>query len=528
MSRSTLSQIISGFFLLLLLGAAVFYRNEPTPAPTLGAFGVSGGQTYYLNASIGTTDSTIHLSSFKEPVSNIPYTMAYLNTDVGYFTIDPQTSRSEFGSFTGITQNANGSADVTGVQRGLSRTPGTTGCVASSTLAQSHAGRSVFILSNSPCFYEEYATLRNTATVTAPWIFTSTGLPKVYTTVTDAMVSVATGTLATVSYVNSVAIAGASNASMIVKGIVELATQSEAASSTAIGSTGAATVLPASMATDTPNTATRASRVLMSDMTGYLKQGWLDLTQAFTFSGVVTMNATTTMVSGVTYTNQYVDYVASSTIAVTVPVPIFVATSTNAIWASNTSIASTTDFLGFVYKSTQNNATSAVQISGVVSGFTGLTKGLPYYVQDTAGTIGTTMGTAELYVGTAVSATQLLLDRKDGNMQFLGSQTCSVGNGACTIGPVQFARFAIVFSQASGAQLCGGPSNNSNNFTMFVAKKGGTTASFQVAPGCGSGNASSGNIVSSAVFNANGSVTVTNTPAAGTLSTLNQTAYFYR
>lgn len=139
---------------------------------TLGAFNSSGGGTYRLKASVGLTDTTINLASFKEPVSNTPYTMSYLNTSIGYGTIEPQIpGRSEFISFTGITQNSDGSAQLTGVSRGLSRSVGNTGCIASTTLAVRHSGQSAFILSDSPCFFSEYAVKRNDESITGSWSF---------------------------------------------------------------------------------------------------------------------------------------------------------------------------------------------------------------------------------------------------------------------------------------------------------------------------------------------------------------------
>lgn len=150
----------------------VVVSPSPTPSPTLtlGAFNPTGGGTYRMASSIGSTNTSINLSSFKEPVSNIPYTMAYLNSSVGYGTLDPQQpTRSEFVSFTGVTQNSDGTAVLTGVTRGLSRTTGVTGCVASSTLASPHAGQSIFILSNSPCFYAEYAIKKNDEVITGSW-----------------------------------------------------------------------------------------------------------------------------------------------------------------------------------------------------------------------------------------------------------------------------------------------------------------------------------------------------------------------
>ncbi|HEY9826348.1 MAG TPA: hypothetical protein V6D19_12945 [Stenomitos sp.] len=143
-------------------------------SPAYAEFNITGGGTYKLNSSIGISNTTINLSSFKEPVSLTPYTMAYLNTDIAYGTLDPQNeSRSEFISFTGITQNSNGTAVLTGVTRGLTRTPtpGATGCTASSTLRQAHTGQSAFILSDNPCLFTQYSVKQNDETVTGSWTF---------------------------------------------------------------------------------------------------------------------------------------------------------------------------------------------------------------------------------------------------------------------------------------------------------------------------------------------------------------------
>jgi hypothetical protein len=293
-------------YLAALLAGIVSLLAFQHVTPSFGAFSPTGGGTYRIASSIGTANSSIRLSSFKEPVSNLPYTMSYLGSDIGYGTLDPQTTRSEFVSFTGVTQNSDGSATLTGVTRGLTRTPAGSACTASTTLAQAHPGQSTFILSNSPCFYAEYLTLRTNATSSAILMFSSTTPPRF-----DSVAAQASGTyiattseLVTWAGLAAVANAGTVNATQIVKGIVELATQTEAASSTALGGTGASLALTTSLATDTPNTATRASRVLMSDMLGYLKQGWLNLTEAFTFSGGIlstassTFTATTSIAAG--------------------------------------------------------------------------------------------------------------------------------------------------------------------------------------------------------------------------------------
>ena len=262
---------------------------------TFGNFNPGAGGTYRLKSSIGTTNTSILLSSFKEPVSDLPITMTSLNSDIGYGTIDPQSSsRKEFVSFTGVTQNSDGSATLTGVTRGLSFFSPFT---ASSTLRQSHPGQSIFILSDSPQVFEEYAPRRDTARITGDWTVNgqqtySSTTPPAYD-FNPNFSSFATTTFASLGYVNDTATSGAPDASETVKGLVELSTQSEAASSTSAGGTSARLALPASIATSTPDLSTGSSQnnyVVVSDNDGKLKQEWLDLSENFTFTGTTTHN----------------------------------------------------------------------------------------------------------------------------------------------------------------------------------------------------------------------------------------------
>ena len=128
----------------------------------MGNFNFTGGQTFLLASSLGSTDNTILLESFAEPVTGTKYTMSYLDTDIVYATIAPKTASTEFISFTGITQNNDGTALLTGVTRGLSRSyPYTT----STSYKLPHSGQTQLILSNSPQFYEEFVTKRNAETI---------------------------------------------------------------------------------------------------------------------------------------------------------------------------------------------------------------------------------------------------------------------------------------------------------------------------------------------------------------------------
>lgn len=121
-------------------------------------------------------------------------------------------------------------------------------------------------------------------------------------------ISADTTAIPDVNYVNSVAIAGASNGSETTKGIIQLATALQSASSTSLGSTGAALVQASIYATDTPqrgcavgytSTAGAGCSVIAS-LSGKIKQAWIDLTEAFTFTGAVTIPASDTTTHAVT------------------------------------------------------------------------------------------------------------------------------------------------------------------------------------------------------------------------------------
>lgn len=256
----------------------------------------------------------------------------------------------------------------------------------------------------------------------------------------------------------------------------------------------------------------------------------VDQAGTYTWTGVHNFNSTTTVnatatFNGITYVGQFADYRASTTIdGVTSPKAVFVSTSTNALWMSVGNIATNTDFLGFTRQSLTNGATGSVQISGIVSGFTGLTAGQPYYVQNTAGTIGTSMGTAELYVGTAISATHLLLDRKDATWQYLGSNTCSVGNGNCDIPIPLFARFAIIQAQVVGSS---GGFSRTAYFQLTVSKKGATSMFAAASPGTDNAHNPYGTFSSTATWGTQ-NINVSNSNDSSSPSSVAQTAYFYR
>jgi hypothetical protein len=264
----------------------------------VGGFNPTGAGTYTLQSSVSSSQNTITLTSFTEPSSHTPYTMSYLNTDIVYGTLAPSTNNNEFVSFTGITQNTNGTATLTGVVRGLSRTPGTGGCVASSTLAHAFAGQSQFILSNSPCFYSEYAVKRNNETIGGAWVYPSTTPPRLdYDPTAAQWAALSSSSLVTYHLLQTTSFSGTTNASITAKGISQLASSTQAASSTDIGTSGAEQVLMAKYATDTPQSCSGLKSggcVVMSNLLGKISQSWLDLTQFFSFSSLFATQASST------------------------------------------------------------------------------------------------------------------------------------------------------------------------------------------------------------------------------------------
>lgn len=285
-----MKRIASALGMVAVVALLWFVILTPTvsaPQPSFGATNAVqtiGGFPYFLAGSgISSSGTSITLTSLTLPQTGYKI----LTTDLGqpfYVTIEPgSTSRQEFASCTTVTQNTNNTATLSGCVRGLMPiAPYTT----NSQYAFSHSGGTTLIFSNSPQFYQQFLALGNVATSTNTLIFGSTTPPQY--DADPVWANFSTKILADVSYVNSVVAGGAANASETVKGIIQLATGAQAASSTSLGSTAARLAIGANLATDTPNTATRGSKVLMSNMGGFLNQNWLDLTAPFTTSGAWT------------------------------------------------------------------------------------------------------------------------------------------------------------------------------------------------------------------------------------------------
>ena len=313
-------------------------------------------------------------------------------------------------------------------------------------------------------------------------------------TIKDSDITSATTSLVSYNLLSNSLAAGTVDGSEIVKGIWEGATALEQASSTILGATGAGALLQSRYATDTPQsgcavgyTSTAgAGCVPVLTLLGKIRQTMLDIfttantwTQAQIFSEAVTHNATTTAASGVKTlgTNLFYTALASTTITGTAtPQPVY-ATTSGALILSDANVNNDSQFLGFAVSSALNGASTTVQIEGIVPGFSGLTRGSRYYVQDAVGTIGTTVGTNEVVVGVAVSTTEVLIQKSDA-WGYIGSVATVQSYGATTgcMATATSSPVANKFIFNGGAAGSGTTIWDSVGQTIFM-RYGATTAS---------------------------------------------------
>lgn len=417
----------------------------------VGATKPAGLFPYYLGGGgISSSATSFTLTSFTLPQSDYPIQDSDLS-DTFYLTLEPgSTDRQEFVSCTTVGTNTGGSVTISGCTRGLLPISPYT---ASTSLQFSHSGGSIVILSDSPQLFEEYGALANDEAITGNWTApTPTGTTSVATRgfvlnnvttgdiKTDGVVmtapageTVATGTIVyfdttqkewmkadadiTASSTNvqlGIAQGAGTNGNNIANGVLTKGYDTTQTSMTAgntiyLSNTTGATSTSAGTYSVILGQA-RTATVLYFDPI-YANSAGLGFDN--TFSGQNTFSATNTFSSGVTGSIESPDkmFTASSTFTgASTPQAVHFSTSSTAYLADGND----TDrmrFGGFAITSVSAGANVKVRTSGIVTGFTGLTAGEEYYLSDTAGEISTTTGTYEVFVGVAVSSTELLIQK---------------------------------------------------------------------------------------------------------------------
>jgi hypothetical protein len=239
---------------------------------------------YGSGAIVGT--ATITLRNFKD-IDGTNLTMADFGTK-GFATIEPNNgTQEEQVSFSGVTQNANGTATLTGVKSVLMKYPYTETAGTSKT----HAGGTKFVISNTAGFYNTFANKYNDETITGYWAF-------------PTPLSSSTTAPATVGYVNGVAFAGVPTSSESNLGGTFLATQLQMGSSTY--DANEPRVLYSRYATSSPYTA--GIWIPITQANGKLSKSFTDLTADYAWTGThsfVTTTATTSTITNLNNTTIY-------------------------------------------------------------------------------------------------------------------------------------------------------------------------------------------------------------------------------
>lgn len=155
----------------------------------------------------------------------------------------------------------------------------------------------------------------------------------------------------------------------------------------------------------------------------------------------------------------------------TLPVAIYIDDTTNEVYACDANDTSKLEFIGFAISNSTDGNSIQIQNNGIVSGFTGLDIGKKYYIQDDQ-TIGTSVGTYDVLVGIAVSATQLLIQR--GTMEYIGTDTVTANSGSAasindTSAMPANAKMAVLNIQ------WGGSSTSPNQGQLIIFRNGFTT-----------------------------------------------------
>lgn len=396
-----------------------------------------GGQTYYLaGAGVTTSQTTVQLTSFKTADGTL-LTMSNFGT-IGYGTLESQTpAKVEFISFTGVTQNANGTATLTGVVRGV----GFVYPYASTlSLEHSHAGGASFIISNTPEFYyNEFAMQNNSNVFTYP---TASSSP------------------ATKGYVDATAFSGsgAIAATTIALGYVQLATGAQAAAHTSLGSTGASLALNGAIASST----SLVNGIPVTNSSGFLDPSFVASSTIFSVTGPAILSASTT-VNGIPALNIGKNVtVLTSTGTSTFAVPSGITKLSVQICGAGAGgqgivgVGPTTGggSGGYSFKVVDTSATSTIQYFIGIGG-TGGTSG-------TFGTIGTwtTFGTNGFYMianpgsgttGGTASGGLLNITGNTGQVNYQGASTAESGYGASsTLGGSSYCNGGNGTSQGTG------------------------------------------------------------------------------
>jgi hypothetical protein len=294
--------------------------------------------TIALYSGLSVTGTSMRVTPYPKDLDGNKLTMTSFGSSPT-LTVDPKKSGyEEIIGFTGITDNGDNTATLTGLTRDLaSQTPYTT-----SGTGKTHGAGALVVFSNNPQMYARFAIKENDTVVTGLWNFNSY-LP------TSSITATSSNQFAIKSYVDGVAIAGAPTSQEGVTGISRLATQIQMASSTF--SAGTPTVLYSAYSTSSPYKA--GLWIPITQNNGTLNPNFISTSSDYVwsgnnnFTGPITASSSNNFIASST---QYIENVgvinATSTIKINGNAVIAGSNMVGAIAAQNyTSSSATTTVL---------------------------------------------------------------------------------------------------------------------------------------------------------------------------------------
>lgn len=286
-----------------MLTSAVTTGSLIAHATTLN-FVQTPSTTLYSTLSI--TGTSMRITPYPKDLDGVKLTM----TDFGSsptLTADPKkTNYEEIIGFTGITDNGDNTATLTGLSRDLtSKSPYTT-----TGTGKQHGAGAIVVFSNNPQMYARFAVLENTQTITGLWTFSSSPLVPTPTTAFQAV---------TKAYVDGGILAGGATSTESVTGLSRLATRLQQASSSP-STANTPLVLQAQYATSSFNGSNSTGlNVVVTRNNNTIDPNAIATSSndTYNFGGTFSTTGTTTIATSTIYTLNAGRIIASSTISST-------------------------------------------------------------------------------------------------------------------------------------------------------------------------------------------------------------------
>lgn len=234
-------------------------------------------------------DTTLTLTSLKQIDGTTNITMTDFGTK-GFMTLEPgNSSQEEQISFTGVTQNAGGTATLTGVKTVGFVSPYTE----TSGLAKAHPGGASAVISNTAGFYGRIATKDNDETITGTWDFTAS--PTAPEPTTDSQVATkkyvsdtvtgAVGTATEATYgTTKLSVAPATPGVPISVGDNDTRVPSQGENDALAGTSGTPSSTNKYVTNDDTSATSAASKVVRADGSGKIDVGFMP-SSLFKFGG---------------------------------------------------------------------------------------------------------------------------------------------------------------------------------------------------------------------------------------------------